>query len=44
MNIDTRILNKNLVKQIQPYIKMIIQNEQVGFILGVQGLAFEKSM
>ena len=33
---NTKILNKMLAKQIQKYIKRIIQHDQVGFIVGMQ--------
>ena len=36
MNVDTKILNKILAKQIYQYIKSITYHDQVGLISGVK--------
>ena len=37
VNMNAKILNKILENQIHKYIKNIIQHDQVGFILGIEG-------
>jgi hypothetical protein len=37
MNVDSKIVNKVLIKQIQEHMKNIIHHDQMGFIQGMQG-------